>query len=58
MSDPSYFRDPWIERMRLFEAKRLAKNRKPRKAIEEPDRMPWPEKTKITRDQAWGKPRG
>lgn len=60
MNTPT-FRDPWIERMRLFEAKRLAKNkaRKERKAIPEGDRMPWPEKTsRITPERAWGQGRG
>lgn len=52
------FRDPWIERMRLFEAKRLAKNRtrKERKVIPEGERMPWPKMTsRITSDEAWRK---
>lgn len=60
MADTSTFRDPWRERMRLFEAKRLAKNkaRKERKVIPEGDRMPWPEPERITPERAWGQRRG
>jgi hypothetical protein len=55
MIDQPDFRDPWRERIRLFEAKRQAKNRarKERKAIPEGERMPWPDTAKIALDEVW-----
>lgn len=58
MSEPILaFRDPWIIKMRELEAKRLQKNRKTRKVIIEPERMPWPETEKMTPERAWSQPR-
>lgn len=60
LNDAPSFRDPWIERMRLLETKRLERNkaRKSRKEIPEIERMPWPETEKMTPDRAWSQRRG
>lgn len=55
MVEPSGYRDAWRERMRLEELKRHEKNRlrKERKPGQEEKRMPWPESSKLTPDEAW-----